>query len=113
MAFADLNFDDREIRQIGLSLARHTGAKPEQIFDILDVGKANAKMGIQSPIYRTMIKNELTRLQKVLLIEMLTEVAMADGVFEEREKEKIKEVARLAGLSGDEVRQAVEKVVKK
>ncbi len=106
MAFADNIFDEREIKQIERSMRIHASVDENFTNDIITSGMRDAQQGIISQYNRHVIKTTLNQTQKVLFLQMLFEVAIADGIFEESEKLKIKEYVQYLSLD-DETLQSV------
>lgn len=98
----DDQFDAGERAVIGQLLTRKFDLTPEECTALLAAGEARAKEMVQLHGHTSAVFAEMTPDDRVHLIEMLWEVAYADGVLDPEEDLLIRRVAGLIAVSDRE-----------
>lgn len=95
VANSDHNFDERERAVIGRLLERRFGLSPERARELLAAGAREAEREVEIFHLIRTINERLSRAERVELIEMLWEVAYADGVLDQYEDSLLRRVGGL------------------
>ena len=94
-AHQDDNFDPRERAAIESLLTRHFELSPQECAALMAAGETQAAQMVQLHGHTSQIAARMTPGERIGLIEMLWEVAYADGVLDPEEDLLIR---RIAGL---------------
>lgn len=94
-AASDHHFDERERAVIGRLLERRFGLSPERARELLAAGEREAEREVEIFHLIRTINGHLSRTERVELIEMLWEVAYADGVLDQYEDSLLRRVGGL------------------
>ena len=95
----DDHFDPNERAVIAQLLTRKFELAPEECAALLAAGEARAREMVQLHGYTTEIFEQMTPDERVGLVEMLWEVAYADGVLDPEEDLLIRRVAGLIAVT--------------
>lgn len=95
VANSDHDFEERERAVIGRLLERRFGLSSERARELLAAGAREAEREVEIFHLIRMINERLSRAERVELIEMLWEVAYADGVLDQYEDSLLRRVGGL------------------
>lgn len=97
-AMMDGHIDESERARIADLVNRHFGVPPEAVSQIIDEGERKAKDAVDLYSALNVVNQHFDDRERVLLIEMLWEVAYADGVLHDHEAALVRRVAGLLGV---------------
>lgn len=98
-AMMDGQIDQVERDRIAVMVNRHFGVSPEEVREIVEAGEKKAENAVDIYSFLRLINTHFDQSERVLLIEMLWEVAYADGVLHDHEAALVRRVAGLLGVT--------------
>ena len=98
-AVMDGDFDDSERRVIAGLISDHFGLDGEETQALIDTGKKAAEQSNQLYAFASIIKQGFEVKDRVKMIEMLWDVACADGEIHDYESNLVRRVAGLIHVS--------------
>ncbi|HTV46542.1 MAG TPA: TerB family tellurite resistance protein [Stellaceae bacterium] len=112
-AHGDHRFDDRERSVVARLLARRFGLSSDDARALLAAGEKEANRSVELFHLTRIINERLSFEQRVELIEMLWEVAYADGVLDQYEDSLLRQVGGLIYVPDHERGEARQRVLKR
>lgn len=101
-AMTDGQVDDVERDRIAVMIERHFGVPKEEAALIMSHGEDKAENAVDIYSFLRVIGDSFDHEERVRLIEMLWEVALADGVLHEHEDTLVRRICGMLGVTDQE-----------
>ncbi len=98
-ASMDGHIDESEREQIADLVGRHFNVGPDEVAEIIAAGEKKAQDAVDIYGFLRLINTHFDEAERVLLVEMLWEVAYADGVLHDHEAALVRRVTGLLGVT--------------
>lgn len=95
IARADFQIENQELEQIAVALKDKFQLSKEEVADLIDLATQEARQAISYYDFTSLINKEFSFDQKVKVIELMWQVAYADGYLQKYEEAMIRKIADL------------------
>ena len=109
VAQADHEYSDQEKKKIQLAVASKFSLTDEDIKQLMELAKAKSREAIDYHQFTSLLNKEFTNQQKIRLIELMWQVAYADGELDPYEDHFIRKISELLYLRHSELLSARER----
>lgn len=99
IALADSAVDEDEIKVIEQAMSNHFHMDTDEIREIIDVARTEVDHAISLHDFTRIVNSELDGEEKVIVVELLWRVAVADNVIDKYEEYFIRKIADLLYVS--------------
>jgi uncharacterized tellurite resistance protein B-like protein len=110
-AYMDGHADDDEIATVTALLGDHFGLEPEEANELTEVAREAVAKSVELYGFTRIIKDSFNHEDRVRMIEMLWQVAYADGILHEFEANLVRRVCGLIYVPDRESGEARKRVI--
>lgn len=112
-ALMDGQFDEGERQTIGSLLTSHFGLEPAEAEELIEAGHEAVSKSVQLFGFAKVIKDRYEEAERIKIIEMLWQVAYADGELHDYESNLVRRISGLLYVADRESGEARKRVLAK